>query len=72
MQAQPRRRHEHLGRINADAEIAGQRQIGRTAIDPAIEPADGGNADILQPINDDFERRSSAVLVARSVIELRS
>jgi transposase, IS30 family len=62
MQAQPRRRHEHLAGVEADAEIAGQRQIGRAAIDAAIEPADRGNAEILEPVDDNLERRSGAVL----------
>ncbi len=76
MQAQPRRRHEHLGGVDADAEIAGQRQIGRTAIDAAVEPADGRHGEIFQPVDDDLERRSRrsapGALAARSAIEPRS
>ena len=63
MQPEPRRRHEHLAAVDADAEIAGQRQIGRAAIDAAIEPADGGNAEILEPVDHDLERRAGAFLL---------
>src|ERR1700722_12576393 len=62
MQPEPRRRHEHLAAVDADAEIAGQRQVGRAAIDAAIEPADGGNTDVLKPVDHDFERRFAALL----------
>ncbi len=41
MQSKARRRHEHLGGIDPDPEVAGERKIRRAAIDAAIEPADG-------------------------------
>jgi hypothetical protein len=47
--------------IDADAEIAGQRQIGRTAIDTAIEPADRRHAEVFQPVDHHFERRAGAL-----------
>src|ERR1700688_2853980 len=40
VQAETRRRHEHFASVDADAEVAGPRQIGRAAIDAAVEPAD--------------------------------
>src|SRR5229473_800827 len=58
MQPKPRRRHEHLAGVDADAEIAGQRQIGRAAIDAAIDPADRGNAAILEPVEADGGARA--------------
>jgi hypothetical protein len=66
VQAEPRRRHEHLGRIDADAEIAGQRQVGRAAIDAAIEPADRRHAEVLQAVDHRLERRSRARLRRRA------
>ena len=55
MQPEPRGRHEHLAGVDADPEIAGQRQIGGAAIDPAIEPADRRHREILEPVGDDLE-----------------
>ncbi len=66
MQAEPRRRHEHFSRIDADAEVAGQRQVGRAAIDAAVEPADRRFAEILQPVDHHLERRSRARLRGRA------
>src|ERR1700722_18243695 len=62
VQAESGGRHEHFAGVDADAEIAGQRQIGRAAIDPAIEPADGGNADVFEPVDDRLEGRARAFL----------
>src|ERR1700676_5387684 len=56
MQPEPRRWHEHLASVDANAKIAGERQIGRAPIDPAIEPADRGHSEILEPIGHRFER----------------
>ena len=36
--------------VDADTKVAGEREIGRASIDAAIEPADRGNADILEPV----------------------
>ena len=66
MQPEAGRRHEHFRGVDADAEIAGQRQVGRAAIDAAIEPADRRHAEILQPVDDDLERRSRARLLVRA------
>jgi len=44
-------------------EIAGQRQIGRTAVDAAVEPADGRDREILEAIRNHFECRAGAWLV---------
>src|SRR5258706_146843 len=62
MQPQPGRRQERLGAVGADAKIAGQGQIGRAAVDAAIDPADRGNAEILEPVDDDLECRARASL----------
>src|SRR5882757_6729435 len=66
MQAQPRCRHEHLGRIDADPEIACQRQIGRAAIDAAVKPADRRHRKVFQPVDGDLEGRARAVLFERA------
>src|SRR5712672_2379544 len=63
MQPEPRRRHEHLAGVDADTEIAGQRQVGRAAIDAAVEPADRRQREVLKPVDDDLERRSSGLLL---------
>src|SRR5882724_3304110 len=60
VQPETRRRHEHFASVDADAEVAGQRQISRAAIDAAVEPADGRHPDVLEPVDDDFKRRSGA------------
>jgi hypothetical protein len=66
MQPEPSGRHEHLGGIDADAEVAGQCEVGRAAIDAAIEPADRRHAEVLQPVDDHFERRARALLFLRA------
>src|SRR6266446_1973362 len=63
MQPEPRRWHEHLAGVDADTEIAGQRQVGRAAIDAAVEPADRRQREILKPVDDDLERRSGGLLL---------
>src|SRR6202011_1563369 len=63
MQPEPRRRHEHLAGVDADTEIAGQRQIGRAAIDAAVDPADRRYREVLKPVDDDLERRSGGLLL---------
>src|SRR5439155_26937681 len=55
---------EHLAGIDADTEIAGQRQVGRAAIDAAVEPADRRQREVLKPVDDDLERRSGGLLLA--------
>ena len=66
VQPESRRRHEHFRGVDADAEIAGQRQVGRAAIDAAIEPADRRHAEIFQPVDHHFKRRSGALLFLRA------
>src|SRR6202035_4454753 len=60
VQAETRRRHEHFASVDADTKVAGQRQVGRAAIDAAVEAADGRHADVLKPVDDDFKRGSGA------------
>jgi hypothetical protein len=40
VQAEARGRHHQLARVDADAEIARKRKVGRAAVDAAIEAAD--------------------------------
>jgi len=46
--------------VGSHSEVAGEREVGRAAIDAAIEPADRRQRQILEPVDDDFERRSGA------------
>src|SRR5947209_8501497 len=62
MQSQSCRRHEHLAGVDADTEVAGERKVGRAAIDPAIEAADRRQRQVFQAVDDDLERRSGAGL----------
>ena len=65
MHADPRGGHEHhRGRGDADAEIAGQRKVGAAAVDPAMQPGDGRDAEHLQPVDHVLEGRTGRVLDA--------
>ncbi len=63
MQPEPRRRHEHLAAVDADTEITGQRQIGRAAIDAAVDPANRRYREVFKPVDDDLERRPGGLLL---------
>ena len=63
MQPEPRRRHEHLAAVNADTEVAGQRQVGRAAIHPAVDPADRRHREIFEPIDYELERGPRGLLL---------
>src|SRR6266481_1657724 len=63
MQPEPRRRHEHFTGIDADAGIAGQRQIRGAAIHTTVNPADRRYCQVFKPVDDDLERRSCGLLL---------
>ncbi len=44
VQAEPRGRHEHLRGMRADAEIAGEREIGSASVRAAVDDGDGHRA----------------------------
>src|SRR5215469_16408223 len=53
---EPRRRHQHPHALDADAEVAGQREVGGTAVDAALQRRDSRHAQRLEAVDDSFER----------------
>ena len=56
VQTQPRGRHAQRHAGDADAEVAGQRQVGGAADDVAVEARDGGHRQRLERVDGVFEQ----------------
>ncbi|MGY4623729.1 hypothetical protein ACVWY3_001485 [Bradyrhizobium sp. USDA 4486] len=65
MKPEARGRHEHLATIYADPEIAGERKIGRAAIDSAVQSADGRYRQSFELIDDVRKTGSMNIFLRR-------
>jgi hypothetical protein len=67
VQTEARGRHEHVDAARADAEVAGEREIGRTAIDAAVQHGDRDRARLLERVDDAGEVDLSSTADAADV-----